>query len=121
MGVRFSRNLVRWIDTVRILALAFLVFVFVLSARGHALAEDAAASPSPAPTAAPRRLTLAAHGSIGIVNTQTVGPGVVPFEATNPAPGFVGGSPLSPGTPYDFWTNAPLTTGFGSTQSLIVT
>jgi len=74
-------------------------------------------SPSASPTPAPKRFTIAVQGYLSAINQQFVGPGISPPEG----PGFAAGSPISPGTPYDFFTNAPLTTGFGFHQGLVAT
>jgi len=75
------------------------------------------ASPAPSPSAsakAGRRLSISAIGSLSAANQQFVGPGISPAEG----PAFAAGSIVAPGTPYDYFTNAPLTTGFGFNQSL---
>src|SRR5476649_741730 len=78
------------------------------------------ASPTPAasPTAspAPKRLSIGVVGYLSAINQQFVGPGIVPPEGA----GFAAGSPIAPGTPYDFFSNAPLTTGFGFHQGLVI-
>jgi hypothetical protein len=75
-------------------------------------------TPSAAPTAtpAPKRLTIGVQGYLSAINQQFVGPGIVPPEGA----GFAAGSPIAPGTPYDFFSNAPLTTGFGFHQGLVI-
>jgi hypothetical protein len=79
------------------------------------------ASPSPAasasPTPRPKKLTIGVEGYLSAINQQFVGPGISPPQG----PGFAAGSPIAPGTPYDFFSNAPLTTGFGFHQALVVT
>lgn len=47
--------------------------------------------------------------STSYVNQHFVGPGTVPPQASL----FASGSPIAPGTPYDFWTSSPNTSGFG--------
>jgi hypothetical protein len=85
---------------------------------------SASASPgaSSAPTAAPetrraRRLTFTAESSSSYTNNQFTGPGTVPSEG----PAFIGGSPLAPGVPYDFFNAAPTVSGYGIVSSMVVT
>jgi hypothetical protein len=76
------------------------------------------AAPSPVPTAAPvvRGFAVSAAGSATFIGQQTGGPGTQPPEG----PAFINGSPLSPNTPYDLWSSAPLTPGYaGITQTTV--
>ena len=50
------------------------------------------------------------------INQQFVGQGISPAEG----PGFILGSPISPGTPYDMFTRSALVTGMGIHQALVV-
>ena len=90
-------------------------------AAAPAASEQAAASPppdtaassppstgnrSPAPSPQPA-FSLAVSGSEAFVNHATGGPGQTPPEG----PGFAAGSPLSPITPYDWFSSAPLLPG----------
>lgn len=71
----------------------------------------ASPSPSPKPTKKPSRLTLGISSYTTGVDQQFVGPGSVP-----PAPlaaSFAAGGALAPGTPYDYFSGAPTTTGAG--------
>ncbi len=61
-------------------------------------------TPSPAPTP---RFELSGSGSNVFINQSTDGPGTTPPEG----PGFIHGSPISPMSPYDWFTNAPITPG----------
>jgi hypothetical protein len=72
------------------------------------MAVQVAAAPvtSPTPSPAPR-FSLSASGSNVFVSQSTVGPGVTPPEG----PGFAAGSPLSPMSPYDWFSSAPVTPG----------
>jgi len=65
-----------------------------------------AATPAPVPVATPR-FTLSAAGSNVFITQSTVGPGTTPPEG----PGFARGSPISPMSPYDWFTSAPVTPG----------
>ncbi len=73
-------------------------------------------SPSPTPTPGPRpgtiRLTGSAH--VTFLSSSAAGPGVTAAEAA----GFAGGSPLSPLTPYDTFSSAPLINGNGGESAL---
>jgi hypothetical protein len=67
-----------------------------------------APSPSPSPTASPPpRFSLAVKGSNVFIDQATGGPGVTPPEG----PGFAKGSPISPMSPYDWFSSAPVTPG----------
>jgi len=70
------------------------------------LGVAAGASPSPAPTATPR-FTLHVRGSNVFVDQATGGPGTTPPEGFE----FAHGSPISPMSPYDWFTSAPVTPG----------
>jgi hypothetical protein len=70
------------------------------------VAAAAAASPSPAPTATPR-FALKISGSNVFVDQATGGPGTTPPEGFE----FAHGSPISPMSPYDWFTAAPVTPG----------
>ncbi|MFN2462120.1 MAG: hypothetical protein ABR591_15810, partial [Candidatus Velthaea sp.] len=63
-----------------------------------------AASPAPA-----KRFAVSAYGYLSAIDQQFAGPGTTPPEG----PAFVAGSIVAPGTPYDYFTNAPLVTGSG--------
>jgi len=54
---------------------------------------------------------------LSATDQQMVGPGTAPAVA----PLFKSGSPVSPSSPYDLWSGAPLTTGIGFVNALIVT
>ncbi|MBV8373942.1 MAG: hypothetical protein JO302_00375 [Candidatus Eremiobacteraeota bacterium] len=80
--------------------------------------QVAAASPaaSPTPPASPR-FTLSANGSNVFVDQSTVGPGTTPPEGA----GFAMGSPLSPMSPYDWFSSAPVTPGVAGIVQYAVT
>jgi hypothetical protein len=61
-------------------------------------------SPSPFPTP---RVTLSINGSNVFINQTTGGPGTTPLEASE----FAHGSPISPMSPYDWLTSAPVLPG----------
>jgi hypothetical protein len=65
-----------------------------------------ASSPAPSSSPAPR-FTLNVSGSNVFIDQATQGPGITPPEG----PGFKKGSPLSPISPYDWFTSAPVTPG----------
>jgi hypothetical protein len=75
------------------------------------------ASPMPATSSTPApRFRVSVAATTTYVNQQFVGPGTVPPEA----PLFLAGSPIAPGTPYDYWTASPTVTGYGVVQTLLV-
>lgn len=77
------------------------------------------ASPSPAPTPSPRPLgwQFATTLEATFIDQNTSGPGQVGPEAA----GFIAGSPLSPNTPYDLFSSAPLTPGVAGLAEGITT
>jgi hypothetical protein len=78
---------------------------------------SASPTPQPTPTATPRVLGLHFATSLAatFIDQNTSGPGQIGPEAH----GFINGSPLSPNTPYDLFSSAPLTPGVaGITQGL---
>lgn len=96
-----------------LLAAGIAVFAIV-SAGGDP--QIAAAQTAPAPTAQPsptpepsqtRRFQLSADSYTEFIDTSAGGPGLTPPEG----PGFASGSTLSPNTPYDAFSSAPLTPG----------
>src|ERR1700728_3144446 len=70
------------------------------------LAARPAASPSPSPAPTPR-FDLKASGSNVFIDQATGGRGITPPEG----PGFANGSPISPMSPYDWFSGAPVTPG----------
>src|SRR5579863_7110 len=73
-----------------------------------ALQATAPDSPTPAPSPTPQaRFTLTTTGSNVFVDQSTIGPGIVPPEGV----GFAHGSPISPMSPYDWFSSAPVTPG----------
>lgn len=83
-----------------------------------ALPALVAAAPSPAPSPTPiRGFSVHADGSTTLIGQQTGGPGTQPPEG----PGFIAGSPLSPNTPYDLWSSAPLTPGYAGIAQATIT
>lgn len=104
----------------RALQASFALGIFFLTAVRDGVAQPMpspapSATPStsptvqPAPTMSPRPLGLRFSSTLGttFVDQNTSGPGQVAPEA----PGFIMGSPLSPNTPYDLFSSAPLTPG----------
>jgi hypothetical protein len=70
------------------------------------LATAALSSPSPSPSPAPR-FALQVSGSNVFVDQATGGPGMTPPQGYE----FAHGSPISPMSPYDWFTGAPETPG----------
>ncbi|MGC8486454.1 MAG: hypothetical protein ACP5O6_12615, partial [Candidatus Baltobacteraceae bacterium] len=70
-----------------------------------ALTAPSGTKPAPSPT--PRALVLSVRASHLFVDQSTAGPGTVPPEAA----AFIQGAPLSPMSPYDWFTSAPQTPG----------
>ena len=70
-------------------------------------APAASAAPAASPTPRPLGLHVAGSASATYVGQGTSGPGQIGPEA----PGFIGGSPLSPNTPYDLFNSAPQVPG----------
>jgi hypothetical protein len=69
-------------------------------------AGGTAPSPSPSPIATPR-IAIGVNGSNVFLDQTTTGPGTTPPEAK----GFAHGSPISPMSPYDWFSSAPVTPG----------
>src|SRR6516225_9452461 len=65
-----------------------------------------APAPSPSPAATPR-FELQISGSNVFIDQSTGGPGTTPPEGSE----FANGSPISPMSPYDWFTSAPVTPG----------
>ena len=108
-------------EMMRRLAILALSVAASIVAAAPALAQNApspgpSASPSPVPTPAPRpgtfRFALDAHTTF--VSQAAGGPGIAPPEAA----GFAAGDPLSPLTPYDLFSSAPLGSGNASESAL---
>lgn len=76
----------------------------ILLLAGLQTAASPVSSPSPAPTP---RFALKVSGSNVFIDQATNGPGITPPEG----PGFSRGSPISPMSPYDWFTSAPVTPG----------
>jgi len=72
-------------------------------------------NPSPGPTKKPRRFSFTAAGFLSATDQQFVGPGTKPDVASL----FESGSPVSPNSPYDLWSGAPLVTGIGFVNALV--
>ncbi|HTU82225.1 MAG TPA: hypothetical protein VMF61_08855 [Candidatus Acidoferrales bacterium] len=70
---------------------------------------------SPAPTPSPR-FSVSIQGSNDFVDQATGGPGTTPPEAN----GFAHGSPLSPMSPYDWFSSAPVTPGVAGIAQYLV-
>jgi len=84
-----------------------------------ARADTPAPGPSPSATASPQpgsiRTRVDAH--LTFISQGESGPGQAPLEG----PGFAAGSPLSPLTPYDTFSSAPLIPGNAGESALVVT
>jgi hypothetical protein len=74
-----------------------------------------ASSPSPRPTGPPR-FTLSVNGSNTLVDQATAGSGITPPEG----PGFAAGSPVSPMSPYDWFSGAPVTPGVAGIAQYVI-
>jgi hypothetical protein len=74
----------------------------------------AVASPSPSPTPRPGTFRFALDAHTTFVSQAAGGPGIAPPEAA----GFANGDPLSPLTPYDVFSSAPLVSGNASESAL---
>jgi hypothetical protein len=81
-------------------------------------APSASASPSPVPTPAQRPGTIRWSGDVHatFITQGTNGPGTRPPEAA----GFAAGDPLSPETPYDVFSSAPLVPGNAGESALLL-
>ena len=80
--------------------------------------ETVDATPAPArETRHAQRLTFSAESATSYTNQQFTGPGTTPSEGA----AFIGGSPLAPGVPYDFFSAAPSVSGYGIVSSIVVT
>lgn len=77
-------------------------------------APSGSAAPSATPAPQPGTLHWSVDAHTTFISQGTSGPGIVPPEA----PGFIKGSPLSPETPYDVFSSAPLTPGNASESAL---
>ncbi|MGA3038006.1 MAG: hypothetical protein ABSE64_11060 [Vulcanimicrobiaceae bacterium] len=93
--------------------LAVLVFIVVLKPVS-AQSADASASPSPSPSTSPRGFAISVDAHTTFITEGARGPGISPPEG----PGFAAGSPLSPLTPYDVFSSAPLTPGNASESAV---
>jgi hypothetical protein len=71
-----------------------------------AAAPSSAAAPSPSPLPTPR-FAVSASGSNVFIDQATNGPGTTPPEGRE----FAHGSPISPMSPYDWFSSAPVTPG----------
>ncbi|HEV3087966.1 MAG TPA: hypothetical protein VGX96_12135 [Candidatus Elarobacter sp.] len=73
-------------------------------------------SPSPAPSQRPGTVRFAVDAHTTFISQGTHGPGIVPPEAG----GFANGDPLSPLTPYEVFSSAPLVPGNALESALYV-
>jgi hypothetical protein len=78
---------------------------------GPAPAASPSASPKP-----PSKFSVKLETYTSATNQQFVGPGTTPAEG----PTFAQGGALAPGTPYDFFSGAPLVTGQGTSQDFLI-
>ncbi len=90
---------------IRLLAATLVAFAWSAAA---ARADDAAPVGS-------IRTTLDAHATF--ISQSAAGPGLQPLEG----PGFAAGSPLSPLTPYETFSSAPMVPGNAAESALLVT
>jgi len=74
----------------------------------------AQSTPSPSPSPRPGTIRLALDAHTTFISQGTSGPGIAPPEAA----GFANGNPLSPLTPYDVFSSAPLVPGNASESAL---
>ncbi|HEY4442046.1 MAG TPA: hypothetical protein VGN14_16430 [Candidatus Elarobacter sp.] len=77
-------------------------------------AVSSSPSPSPSPTPRPGTIRSSLDAHVSFVSQGTSGPGTQAAEA----PGFINGSPLSPETPYDVFSSAPLVPGNAAESAL---
>ncbi len=77
---------------------------------------SAQASSSPSPTQRPGTVRFALEAHATFVSQGTSGPGISPPEGA----GFANGDPLSPNTPYDLLSSAPLVPGNALESALYV-
>lgn len=70
--------------------------------------------PTPAPPQHSRRITISGTTGLNIIDQNYVGSGLVPQEG----PAFSAGLPFAPGTPYDFFSAAPTSPGFGLGENM---
>jgi hypothetical protein len=76
--------------------------------------SPAVASPSPSPSPRPGTLRWSLDAHTTFVSQGVAGPGVAPPEAAR----FASGDPLSPLTPYDTFSSAPLVSGNAAESAL---
>lgn len=93
-----------------------LLSVFVLPSRALGQTPPSSPSPVPAPTQRPGTVRFALDAHLTFVSQGTNGPGIAPPEAG----GFANGDPLSPLTPYDVFSSAPLVPGNAAESALYV-
>ena len=77
---------------------------------------SASASPSPAPTQRPGTIRWSGAVHATFITQGTNGPGIRPPEAA----GFAAGDPVSPETPYDVFSSAPLVPGNAGESALLL-
>jgi hypothetical protein len=98
---------------------AAAAIILGFSALGATGLAQTAPSPAPSPSATPKppsKFNLKLETYTSATNQQMVGPGTTPIEG----PAFAQGGALAPGTPYDFFSGAPLVTGQGTTQDFLI-
>jgi hypothetical protein len=77
-------------------------------------ASSPSPTPSPKPTPAPGTFVVTGESHATFISSASSGPGVLPAEG----PGFAKGSPLSPESPYDVFSSAPLVSGDAGESAL---
>jgi len=101
---------------------ALLTFITAVSCASTTYAQSGGATPAPSPSAsaAPtqRPGTIRWSGDVHatFITQGTNGPGIRPPEAA----GFAAGDPLSPETPYDVFSSAPLVPGNAGESALLL-
>jgi hypothetical protein len=105
------------------LFVAATILVGVAGLGGAAQAQNAppaagpSASPGPVATTKPAsKFNMKIETYTSGTNNQFIGPGTLPAEG----PLFAAGSPIAPGTPYDFFSGAPQVTGEGISQDFLL-
>lgn len=103
--------------TKRSILLGAVFSVLALASVTGAFAQEAQPAPSPSPTPRVGSISLKLDAHSTFIANGARGPGLAPPEG----PGFAAGSPLSPLTPYDTFSSAPLTPGNAFESALYLT
>lgn len=97
-------------------AAAFTLLSLVPLAAGADAPPAVAPTPAPTATPAPGSFRISGEAHVTFISSASSGPGTVPPEAA----GFAAGSPVSPLTPYDTFSSAPLVSGNAGESALIL-